>query len=96
MFTVTSTIVLYIVMWYQNTASRYIHGNPHNAEIFLYYPWNSKGVFQFEIIINAIGSSFRFLYMPLVYGHYKYFNSFSVGIVFICQNRFSNETERAN
>ena len=45
-------------------------------------------IFQFEIIINVLVSSFRFIWIPMssVYDHYKYSNSFSAGTVFICQN----------
>ena len=32
--------------------------NPYNAEIFVYKPWRPKGLFQFEIIINILVSSF--------------------------------------
>ena len=41
----------------------------------------AKGFFQFEIIINVFVSSFRFIWIPMlwVYGHCKYFNSFSAG-----------------
>ena len=42
----------------------------------------TKGFFQFEIIINVLVSSFRFIWIPMlwVYGHYKYFNSLYVFI----------------
>ena len=35
----------------------------------------AKGFFQFEIILNVLFSSFRFIWKPVlgVYGHYKYF-----------------------
>ena len=41
-------------------------------------------VFQFEIIINVLVSSFWFIWIPMlwVYDDYKYFNSFSAGTVF--------------
>ena len=41
-------------------------------------------VFQFEVIIYVLVSSFRFIWihMPWIYDHYKYIISFSVGIVF--------------
>ena len=35
--------------------------NPYNAELFLFKPWRLKGFFQFEIITNALVSSFRFI-----------------------------------
>ena len=45
-------------------------------------------MFQFEIMINVLFSSFRFIWIPVlwVYGHYEYFNSFSSGIDFTRQN----------
>ena len=51
-------------------------------------PWRPKRFFQFEIIINVLVSSFRFIWTPMswVYGHYKYFNSYSAGIDFSRQN----------
>ena len=35
--------------------------------------------FQFEIIINILVGSFRFIWMPMlwVYGYFKYFNYYS-------------------
>ena len=46
----------------------------------------TKGVFQFKIIINALLGSFRFIWIGLpmlwVYGHYNFRSSLSVGIVF--------------
>ena len=40
------------------------------------------GFFQFEIIINVLVNSFRFIWIPMlwVYGHYKYFYSYRAGI----------------
>ena len=35
--------------------------NIYNAKIFLYKPWRPKGFLQFEIIINVLVSSFRFI-----------------------------------
>ena len=32
-----------------------------HSEIFLHKPWRPKGYFQFEIIINVLVSSFRFI-----------------------------------
>ena len=45
-------------------------------------------IFRFEIIINILVSVFRFIWIPMlwVYGHYKYLNSYSVGIDFRRQN----------
>ena len=50
--------------------------------------YGDERVFQFEIIIDVLVSSFWFLWKTMlwVYGHYKYFNSFSAGTVFIRQN----------
>ena len=48
----------------------------------------TEGFFQFEIIINVLVSPFSLVLIPMlwVYSHYKYFNSFSAGTVFIRQN----------
>ena len=54
--------------------------------------------FQFEIIINVLVSSFCFIWVPKlwIFGHYKYFISFSAGTVFIRQNyKDGQRTERA-
>ena len=50
----------------------------------------TKGFFQFEIFINVLVSSLRFIWIPMlwVHSHYKFINSFSAGIVFIRPNRF--------
>ena len=42
------------------------------------------GFFQFEIIINVSVSSFRFIWIPMlwVYNHYKYVYPYSAGIDF--------------
>ena len=55
------------------------------------------GFFQFEIIINFLVCSFRFIWMPMlwVHGRYKYFNSFSVQTVFIHQNLMYKNGSRA-
>ena len=47
----------------------------------------TEGFFQFEII-NVLVSSFRFIWIPMLWvnGRLKYFNSFSVGTIFIRQN----------
>ena len=49
----------------------------------------TKGFLQFEIIINVLVSSFRFIGIPMLYAyrHDKYFISFSAGTVFRRQNR---------
>ena len=59
--------------------------NSYKAGIFLYKQWKLKGFFQFEIIINDLVSSFRFIGIPVLWGydHYKYVHSFSAGTVFI-------------
>ena len=55
--------------------------NPYNAELILYKLWKPKGLFEFEIIINASVSSFQFISIPMlwVYDRWKYFISFSAG-----------------
>ena len=60
----------------------------HKVQILLYKLWRPKGSIQFEIIINVSVSSFRFIWIPMLwfYGHYIYFNSFSGGINFRRQN----------
>ena len=45
------------------------HFNPYNAEIFLYKLWRPKDFFQFEIIINVLVSSFRFIWIPMLWCH---------------------------
>ena len=57
-------------------------------DINLYSAEDQRGVFQFEIIINIIVSSFRFIWIPMlwVYGHYNYVYSFSAGVDFRRQN----------
>ena len=54
-----------------NWVGRWCYIQPDNAEICLYKP--PKGFFQFEIIINVLVRSFRFIWIPVlwVYGHYK-------------------------
>ena len=44
----------------------------------------TKGFSHFEIIINVLVSSYRFIWIPVlcVYGNYKYFYSYSAGIDF--------------
>ena len=41
--------------------------NLYNTELILYKPWRSKGLFQFEIIINVLVSSFRFIWIPMLW-----------------------------
>ena len=47
-------------------------------------PWRLKDYFQFKIVINVLVSSFRFIWIPIlwVYGHYKYLYSYSAEIDF--------------
>ena len=49
--------------------------------------------FLFDIIINVLVSSLRFIWIPVlwVYGHYKYFYSHSAGIDFGRQNLTSKD-----
>ena len=49
---------------------------------------DTKGLFQFEIIIDVSVSCFRFFQIPMlwVYGHYKYVYSYSAGVDFSRQN----------
>ena len=54
--------------------------NPLSAEIFLYKPWRSKGCFQYQIILNVLVRSFRFIWIRMlwVYGHLLYILYFFV------------------
>ena len=60
---------------------------------FLHKLWRSKGLFQFEIIINVLVSTFWFIWIPMlwVYGRYKYFYSHSAGSDFRHQNMTSTD-----
>ena len=53
----------------------------------------TKCFFQFDIIINVLVSSFRFIWIPmlLVYDHYEYVYTHSAGIGFRRQNLTSVE-----
>ena len=53
----------------------------------------TKAVFQFEIIINVLVSSFRFIRIPMlwVHDHCKYFNSYSAGTDFSRQTLTSTD-----
>ena len=70
-----------------------LYPNPYSAELILYKTWRSKGLFQFEILINVLASSSCFIWISMlwVYGQYKYFNSSSAGTVFIRQNLTSTD-----
>ena len=60
----------------------------HRAELCLHKTWR-----PFEIIINVLVSSYRFIriLMLWVYNHYKYVNYFSTEIVFMRQNLTSTD-----
>ena len=62
--------------------------NLYNAAISLHKPWRPKGFVLFETVIYVLVRSFRFIWISMsrVYGHYKYFLSYSAGTVFIRQN----------
>ena len=52
---------------------------------FLYINYSlHQRVFKFKNIINVLDSSFRFIWIPMlwVYDRYKYFYSYSAGIYF--------------
>ena len=59
--------------------------------------YKPKGFFQFEIIINVSDSSFRFIWIHMlwVYDHYEYFIFFSGGIVCRLRNLTSTDDPRA-
>ena len=59
--------------------------NPYNTELFLFKPWRLKGFFfnfKSSQMCWLVISGFIWIPMLWVYDHYKYFNSFSAGIVF--------------
>ena len=62
--------------------------NPCSAEFFYKNLGGQRVFFQFEIIINVLVRSFRFIWIPMlwVYGHEKYVYSHSAGIDFSRQN----------
>ena len=55
-------------------------------EALIYFLWamETKGFFQFEIIMNVLVIFFRFIWIPMLsfYGPYKYVYSHSAGIDF--------------
>ena len=53
-----------------------------NELSWLYRPRDQSVFFQFEIIKNVLVSSLIWIPVLLVYGNYKYFNSFSSGTDF--------------
>ena len=67
--------------------------NPYSAELFCSNHGDWRVFVQFKIIINILVSSFRFIWIPMlwVFDHYKFFNFFSAGIVFIRQNLTSTD-----
>ena len=87
-----------------NPATNYPYGKRSSTDIFTEHWWKiltltalkyfyinqeTKGFFQFEIIIKCLaGSSFRFIWIPMlrVYGHSKYVYSYSAGSDFRRQN----------
>ena len=60
---------------------------------YLFKPWRLKLFLQFEIILNVLIISFRFIWIHMlwVYDHYNYFNFFSAVIVFMSQNLTSTD-----
>ena len=85
--------LIYISHSSRNMSLSQRHFNSENAEICLYKPWRQKGYFQFENLMNDLLSSFRFIWIPMlwVYDHQKYFYSFSAGIDFRRQNLTSTD-----
>ena len=63
--------LIYISHSFRNMSLSQRHFNTENAEIYLYKTWRQKGYFQFEIIMNVLVSSFRFIWIPMlwVYDH---------------------------
>ena len=62
--------------------------------IFFYENYGDQtGFFQFEIIINALISSFWFIWIPMlwVYDHYKYLYFYSAGVDFKRQDLTSTD-----
>ena len=62
-----------------------INPQPLKRRIFFIQTIETKGFFQFQIIINVLVSSFWFIWIPMlswlwVYGYYEYFYSYSAGI----------------
>ena len=55
----------------------------------------TKGFFQFEIIINDLVSFFHFIWIPMlwVYDQVKYFYNYSAGIDFRRQNVTSTDVK---
>ena len=73
--------MMYQAIWYLQPRKHHTFTDwvkYQNVEIFLHKSCKSK-FFQFEIIINVFVSSFRFIWIPILwfYDYYKYFYSFS-------------------
>ena len=53
--------------------------NSYNAERFVYKLWMTKGFLNLRFIRNVFVSSFRFIWIHILWahGHYKYFTFFS-------------------
>ena len=58
------------------------------CKLFCINDGDQRLFFHFEIIINVLGSSFLFVWIPIVwvYGHYIYVHSFNAVIAFRRQN----------
>ena len=67
--------------------------NLFNAELFCTNHGDQKVLFKFVISINVLVSLFRFIWIPMfwVYGHFKYFCSYSAGIDFNRDNLTSTD-----
>ena len=87
---------VYVISWYHGyvpinalslTTLKYVCLNNGNKRCF----------FQFEVIINVLVRSFRFIWIPrlCVYNHYIFFNSSNAGIVFRRQILTSKAGPRA-
>ena len=59
--------------------------NPYNAALSLNKSWRPKGFFQFEIIVNVLVISFRFIWIPMLQPLQIYI-FFIAGTVFLRQN----------
>ena len=61
--------------------------------LILYEPWRPKGFIQFEIIINVLVSFFWLIWIRMlwVYGHYKYYQSYSAATDFRRQKLASTD-----
>ena len=68
--------------------------NPYNAELFVFKPSKSKGLFQFELLVNVFVSSFRLIRIPILS---DYGSTAVVNILFLsiqCGNRlYTSESD---